>query len=132
MSLTDPIANTLTSIRNACSAKHESVDVPSSSMTKAIAEILKQEGYIENYRFSEDNKQGVLRIYLRYLKSKEPVISGLRRVSRPGLRTYVARDKMPNIYRGRGIAIISTSKGIVTNKQARELRVGGEVLCYVW
>ena len=131
MSLTDPIANTLTLIRNASKAKHESVDVPSSKMTKSIAEILKQEGYIENYRFSEDGKQGILRIYLRY-HNNESVITGLKRISRPGFRVYSEKDKIPYVLRGRGIAVISTSRGVLSDRQARELKVGGEIVCYVW
>jgi len=131
MSLTDPIANTFTLIRNASRASHESVDVPSSNMVKAIAEILKQDGYIENYRHSEDGKQGIIRIYLRY-HNKESVITNIRRISRPGFRVYAKKDKIPYVLRGRGMAIISTSKGVLTDKQARELRVGGEVLCYIW
>ena len=134
MALTDSIANMLTLIRNASKARHESVDIPSSEMAKSIAEILKQEGYIENYRFSEDGKQGVLRVYLRYFNSKQKgcVISNLKRISRPGLRMYVKKDKIPLVLRGRGISIISTSKGLITDKQARELKVGGEVVCHVW
>ncbi|MFC1646635.1 30S ribosomal protein S8 [Candidatus Omnitrophota bacterium] len=131
MSLTDPISNSLTLIRNATRARHESVDVPSSKIVKAIAELLKQDGYIENYRFSEDGKQGILRIYLRY-HNKESVITNLKRISRPGLRIYAKKDKIPYVLRGRGMAIISTSKGVFTDKQARELRAGGEVVCYVW
>jgi small subunit ribosomal protein S8 len=131
MGLTDPIANCLTLIRNASRARHESVDIPSSNMVKAIADILKQEGYIENFRFSEDGKQGILRVYLRY-HHKEAVITNLKRVSCPGLRVYVKNDKIPYVLRGRGIAIISTPKGIMTDKQARELKLGGEVVCYIW
>ena len=132
MSLTDPIANTLTLIRNASRARRESVDIPSSKMTKSIAEILKQDGYIENYRFSEEGKQGILRFYLRYLNNKEPVIGNLKRISRPGLRVYVNKDEIPYVLRGKGMAIISTSKGILTDKQARELKTGGEIICYIW
>lgn len=131
MSLTDPIANTLTLIRNATRARHESVDVPSFKMAKAIAEILRQDGYIENYRFSEDGKQGILRIYLRYY-NEESVITNLKRISRPGFRVYAEKDKIPYVLRGKGTAIISTSKGVVSDKQARELKVGGEVICYIW
>ncbi|MFH1621710.1 MAG: 30S ribosomal protein S8 [Candidatus Omnitrophota bacterium] len=131
MSLTDPIANMFTSIRNASRARHESVDVPSSKMIKALAKILKQDGYIENYRHSEDGKQGIIRIYLRY-HNKEAVITNLKRVSRPGFRVYANKDKIPYVLRGRGMAIISTSKGVLMDKQARELRVGGEVIGYVW
>lgn len=131
MSLTDPIANTFTCIRNATRAHHESVDVPSSKMVMALAEVLKQDGYIENYRHSEDGKQGILRIYLRY-HNKESVITNIKRISKPGFRVYAKKDKMPYVLRGRGMAIISTSKGLLTDKQARELRVGGEVIGYVW
>jgi len=131
MSLTDPIANTLTLIRNATRARHESVDVPSLKMAKAIAEILRQDGYIENYRFSEDGKQGILRIYLRYY-NEESVITNLKRISRPGFRVYAEKDKIPYVLRGKGTAIISTSSGVVSDKQARELKVGGEVVCYIW
>ncbi|NQU19564.1 30S ribosomal protein S8 [bacterium] len=131
MSLTDPIANTLTLIRNAGRAHHESVDVPSFKMAKSIVEILKQDGYIENYRLSEDGKQGLIRVYLRY-HNNEPVIANLKRVSRPGFRVYAKKDKIPYVLRGRGLAIISTPTGVLNDKQARELRVGGEVICYVW
>jgi len=131
MSLTDPIANTLTLIRNAGRAHHESVDVPSFKMAKSIVEILKQDGYIENYRLSEDGKQGLIRVYLRY-HNNEPVIANLKRVSRPGFRVYAKKDKIPYVLRGRGLAIISTPTGVLNDKQARELRVGGEVVCYVW
>lgn len=131
MSLTDPIANTLTLIRNAGRAHHESVDVPSFKMAKSIVEILKQDGYIENYRLSEDGKQGLIRVYLRY-HNNEPVIANLKRISRPGFRVYAKKDKIPYVLRGRGLAIISTPRGVLNDKQARELRVGGEVVCYVW
>lgn len=132
MSLTDSISNMLTVIRNGCKARHESVDIPSSNTAKAIADILKKEGYIENYRFSEDGKQGILRIYLKYYNNKDCVITNLRRISKPGLRVYIKKDKIPSVLRGKGIAIISTSRGIITDRQARELKVGGEVICYVW
>jgi small subunit ribosomal protein S8 len=132
MSLNDSISNSFTLIRNATRARHESVDVPASKMIKAIAEILKQDGYIENYRFSEDGKQGILRIYLRYYNNKESVITNIKRISRPGFRFYAKKDKIPSVLRGRGMAIISTSKGVVTDKQAREMNLGGEVICYVW
>jgi len=122
----------LTLIRNGCKARLESIDIPSSNNIKVIADILKQEGYIDNYRFSKDGKQGVLRIYLKYYSNKECAITGLRRISRPGLRIYAKKDKIPSVLRGRGIAIISTSKGIIADSQARELKVGGEVICYVW
>lgn len=131
MSLNSSIANMLTMIRNAARAGHESVDVPSSRMAQSIAALLKQEGYIENFRVSEDGKQGILRIYLRYL-NKEPVIMGLKLVSSPGLHVYVKRDKIPYVLRGRGMAVISTSQGVITDRQARELKTGGEVICYIW
>ncbi|MDD5005550.1 MAG: 30S ribosomal protein S8 [Candidatus Omnitrophica bacterium] len=132
MSLTDSISNTLTLIRNASRARHENVDIPSSGIAKAILDILKQNGYIENYRFSEDGKQGVLRVYLKYYSNKEAAIADLKMVSRPGLRIYAKKEKIPYVLRGRGIAIISTSQGMVTDKQARKLNIGGEVICYVW
>ncbi|MDD5618177.1 MAG: 30S ribosomal protein S8 [Candidatus Omnitrophica bacterium] len=132
MSLNDPISNMLTVIRNGCKARHESVDVPSSGTIKAIAEILKKERFIENYRLSEDGKQGLLRVYLKYYNNKDCAINDIKRISRPGLRIYARKDKIPYVLRGRGIAIITTSKGIITDKQARELKVGGEIICYVW
>ncbi|MDD5291699.1 MAG: 30S ribosomal protein S8 [Candidatus Omnitrophica bacterium] len=132
MSLNDSISNMLTLIRNGCKARLESIDVPSTNTIRAIADILKQERYIENCRFSKDGKQGILRIYLKYYSNKDCAISGLKRISRSGLRIYAKKDKIPAVLRGKGIAIISTSKGIVTDDQARELKVGGEVICYVW
>ena len=132
MSLTDSISNMLTLILNAVKARHESVDVPSSNTVKAIAGLLKEEGYIENYRFSEDGKQGVLRIYLKYYGNKDCAIDDLKMISRPGLRIYAKRDEITWVLRGKGMAVISTSQGIVTDKKARELKVGGEVICYVW
>jgi small subunit ribosomal protein S8 len=132
MSMTDTISNMLTLIRNGCKARHESVDIPSSSTIKAIADILKQEGYIDNYRFSEDSKQGVLRVYLKYYTNKDNAITDIKRISRPGLRVYAKKDNIPYVLRGKGTAIISTSQGIVTDKQARQLNVGGEIICYVW
>ena len=131
MQITDPIADMLTRIRNASSAKHATVDVPASNMKKAIAEILVEEGYIKNYQFVNDGAQGVLKITLKY-NGSEKVISGLRRVSKPGLRVYAGADELPQVLRGLGIAIISTSKGVMTDKKARELNVGGEVLAFVW
>ena len=130
MQITDPIADMLTRIRNAGSAKHESVDVPASKMKKAIAEILLNEGYIKNYQVVEDGTQGIIRITLKYLPGKEKAIQGLRRVSKPGLRVYAGADELPRVLKG--IAIISTSKGIMTDKQARKEHVGGEVLAFVW
>lgn len=131
MSRTDLIADTFTVIRNALMAKKENVDVPASKITAAIMKILKEEQYIDNFKLMEDKKQGKLRIYLKYRGAK-PAIRNIKRISRPGLRTYVRSDKIPVVLRGLGIAIMSTPKGVVTNKAARELGVGGEVLGYVW
>ncbi len=132
MQITDPIADLLTRIRNANSAKHTSVDVPASNMKKAIVEILKNEGYIKEYQIIEDGKQGVIRITLKYGPNNEKVISGLKRVSKPGLRFYASVDELPRVLKGLGIAIISTSKGIMTDKEARKAHMGGEVLAFVW
>lgn len=132
MQISDVIADMLTRIRNANSAKHETVDVPASNMKKAIADILKEEGYIAGYQIIEDGKQGVIRITLKYGRGKQKVIQGLRRVSKPGLRIYSNCEDMPKVMNGLGIAIVSTSKGIMTDKKARELNVGGEVLAFVW
>lgn len=132
MQITDPIADMLTRIRNANSAKHQTVDVPVSKMKTAIAEILKEEGYIKGYEIVDDGKQGMIRITLKYGANKEKVISGIDRVSKPGLRVYAGAAELPRVLKGLGIAIISTSKGIMTDKKARALHVGGEVLAYVW
>ena len=132
MQITDPVADMLTRIRNANTAKHESVDVPASNLKKAIAKILLDEGYIKSYEVVEDGTQGVIRIQLKYLAGKEKVISGLRRVSKPGLRVYAGADELPRVLKGLGIAIISTSKGVMTDKAARANLVGGEVLAFVW
>ncbi len=132
MQITDPIADMLTRIRNAGSAKHETVDVPASKMKKAIAEILLEEGYIRSFQLIDDGTQGVIRITLKYLPGKERAIQGLKRVSKPGLRVYAGADELPRVLRGLGIAIISTSKGIMTDKKARAAHVGGEVLAFVW
>ena len=132
MHITDPIADMLTRIRNANNAKHETVDVPASNMKKAIAQILLDEGYIKNYQIVDDGTQGVIHITLRYNPGKEKVITGLRRVSKPGLRVYVGADELPSVLRGLGIAIVSTSKGVMTDKKARAAHVGGEVLAFVW
>ena len=132
MHITDPIADMLTRIRNANNAKHDTVDVPASNMKKSIAQILLDEGYIKNFQVVDDGTQGVIHISLKYNAGKEKVISGLRRVSKPGLRVYVGADELPRVLRGLGIAIISTSKGVMTDKKARELNVGGEVLAFVW
>ena len=132
MQITDPVADMLTRIRNANTAKHESVDVPASNLKKAIAKILLDEGYIKSYEIVEDGTQGIIRIQLKYLAGKEKVISGLRRVSKPGLRGYAGADELPRVLKGLGIAIISTSKGVMTDKAARANHVGGEVLAFVW
>ena len=130
MQITDPIADMLTRIRNANTAKHETVDIPASNMKKAIAEILNEEGYIKGYQIIEDGKQGVIRITLKY-EGKTRVIHGIRRVSKPGLRIYSNCEDMPKVMKGLGIAIISTSKGLMTNKEAKAKMMGGEVLCYI-
>ena len=132
MQITDPIADMLTRIRNAGSARHEAVDIPNSKMKKAIAEILLEEGYIKSFQLIDDGTQGVIRVTLKYLPGKEKAIQGLRRVSKPGLRVYAGADELPQVLRGLGIAIISTSKGIMTDKKARAQHVGGEVLAFVW
>ena len=132
MHITDPVADMLTRIRNANNAKHETVDVPASNMKKSIAQILLDEGYIKNFQVVEDGTQGVIHISLKYNAGKEKVITGLRRVSKPGLRVYAGADELPQVLRGLGIAIISTSKGIMTDKKARAQHVGGEVLAFVW
>ena len=132
MHITDPVADMLTRIRNANNAKHDTVDVPASNMKKSIAQILLDEGYIKNFQVVEDGTQGVIHISLKYNAGKEKVITGLRRVSKPGLRVYVGADELPRVLRGLGIAIISTSKGVMTDKKARELHVCGEVLAFVW
>ena len=132
MHITDPIADMLTRIRNANNAKHETVDVPASNMKKAIAQILLDEGYIKNYQIVDDGTQGVIHITLKYNPGKEKVLTGLRRVSKPGRRVYVGADELPSVLRGLGIAIVSTSKGVMTDKKARAAHVGGEVLAFIW
>ena len=132
MQITDTIADMLTRIRNASAAKHPTIDVPCSNVKKQIAQILVDEGYIKNFRVIEDNKQGVIRITLKYTENKSQVITGLRRGSKPGLRIYSNCKDMPKVMKGLGIAIVSTSKGIMTDKKARELHVGGEILAFVW
>lgn len=132
MQITDTIADLLTRIRNANSAKHPTVDVPASNMKKAIVQILVDEGYLKGYQVIEDGKQGIIRITLKYGDNKSQVITGLRRVSKPGLRIYAGYEDMPKVLKGLGIAIVSTPKGIMTDKKARELKVGGEVLAFVW
>ena len=132
MVLTDPIADFLTRIRNANMAKHDSVEIPASNIKKSLTEILKQEGFIRDYEVTEDSKQGVIKITLKYGPNGERVISGLKRISKPGLRNYVSPDNLPKVLNGLGIAIVSTSAGILTDKEAREKNVGGEVIAYVW
>ena len=132
MQITDAIADMLTRIRNANSAKHETVDIPCSNVKKAIAEILLEEGYIKSYTVIDDNKQGVIKVTLKYGPGKTRIISGLRRVSKPGLRIYAGVEDLPRVMRGLGVAIISTPKGIMTDKKARKENVGGEVLAFVW
>ncbi len=132
MQISDTIADLLTRIRNASSAKHATVDIPASNVKKAITQILADEGYIKGFQIVDDGKQGIIRVTLKYTDSRTPVITGLRRVSKPGLRIYASCEDMPKVRKGLGIAIVSTSKGIVTDKKARELNVGGEVLAYVW
>ena len=132
MQITDTIADLLTRVRNANTAKHATVDVPASNVKKAITQILVDEGYVKSFQLIEDGKQGVIRITLKYIDGKTPVITGLRRVSKPGLRIYSSCEDMPKVRKGLGIAIVSTSKGVMTDKKARELNVGGEVLAFVW
>ncbi len=132
MVMTDPIADMLTRIRNANMVRHEKLEVPASNMKKEIAEILKKEGFIRDYEFVEDNKQGVLRIFLKYGVNNERVITGLKRISKPGLRVYAKASEVPKVLGGLGIAIVSTSNGIMTDKEARNQKIGGEVVAYVW
>lgn len=130
--VTDPIADMLTRIRNALIVKHETVEVPASNVKRAIARILLEEGYIKDFTEIDDGKQGILKITLKYGPNKQRVITGLKRISKPGMRVYVKKDQIPKVLGGLGIAIISTSKGIMTDKQARKEGLGGEVLCYIW
>ena len=132
MQITDTIADLLTRIRNANSAKHDTVQIPASNMKKAICQILVDEGYIKSFSVEEDGKQGVITVTLKYLEGKTPVIQGLRRVSKPGLRIYSNVEDMPKVMKGLGVAIISTSKGVMTDREARKQHVGGEVLAFVW
>ncbi len=132
MVMTDPIADFLTRIRNANTVYHDKVEAPASRMKKAIAAILRDEGFVKEYEFIDDGKQGIIRVYLKYGASKERVITGLKRISKPGLRVYARKDDVPKVLGGLGIAIISTSKGIMSDKKARREGLGGEVICYVW
>ena len=130
--MTDPIADMLTVIRNASSTRKATVEVKGSVLSENIVKLLKREGFIENYKLMKDNKQGILRIYLKYLKNGTPAVLGLKRISRPGLRVYKQADELPKVYSGLGVAIISTSKGLLTDSEARDNKVGGEVICYAW
>lgn len=132
MTMTDPIADMLTRIRNATMVKHETVEIPGSKIKLAIADILKNEGFIKEFEFKKDTKQGMIRVYLKYGPNREKVISGLKRISKPGLRVYAPKDQLPKVLGGLGVAIISTSQGIMTDKAARKVGAGGEVLCYIW
>ncbi|WP_349550996.1 30S ribosomal protein S8 [Leuconostoc pseudomesenteroides] len=132
MSMTDPIADLLTRIRNANSAHHEVVEIPASKIKKSIAEILKSEGFIRDVEYIDDNKQGVIRVFLKYGEDRNRVITGIKRISKPGLRKYTKAEELPKVLNGLGIAIISTSAGVITDKEARSKQVGGEVLAYVW
>ncbi|MCF8565995.1 30S ribosomal protein S8 [Alicyclobacillus tolerans] len=130
--MTDPIADMLTRIRNANLVGHEKVEIPSSKMKRAIAQILKREGFIRDAEFIEDDKQGVIRLFLKYGKAQERVITGLKRISKPGMRVYAGHENLPRVLGGLGVAILSTSQGVMTDKEARKQGVGGEVVCYVW
>lgn len=130
--MTDPIADFLTRIRNGNMVMHETVEVPSSKVKLSIADIMKQEGYIKEYEYIEDDKQGVIRIYLKYGPNKQKVITGIKRISKPGLRVYVRKDEVPRVLGGLGTAVISTSRGLMTDKRARKEGLGGEVICYIW
>lgn len=132
MALTDPIADMLTVIRNASSAKKETAEVRNSVVSENIVKILKREGFVANYKLIKDNKQGILRIYLKYLKNGTPAILGLKRISKPGLRVYKKADELPKVYGGLGVAIVSSSQGLLSDSEAREKKTGGEILCYAW
>jgi len=132
MSLTDPIANMLTNIRNALQAKHESVDIPASKVNERVLQIFKDTGYIEDYRLMKNNVQGTLKVYLKYTEDKRPAIIGIKRISKPGLRVYKRYDQVPRVLNGLGTAVISTSKGVIDDKEARRQKVGGEIVCYIW
>ncbi|MGP4062998.1 30S ribosomal protein S8 [Halobacillus litoralis] len=132
MTMTDPIADMLTRIRNANMVRHEKLELPASNVKKEIANILKREGFVRDYEFVEDNKQGVLRIFLKYGQNNERVITGVKRISKPGLRVYANAEELPKVLNGLGVAVVSTSKGVLTDKEAREQAIGGEVLAYVW
>ncbi len=132
MVMTDPVADFLTRIRNGNMVMHETVEIPSSKTKVGIAAIMKEEGYIKDYEYIKDGKQGIIRIYLKYGPNKEKVITGIKRISKPGLRVYVKKDEVPKVLGGLGTAVISTSQGLMSDKKARKMRIGGEVLCYIW
>ncbi len=132
MSMTDPIADMLTRIRNAGHARFDKVDIPASRMKISLARIFKEEGFIKNYKVIKDNRQGILRVYLKYGDHQQPLIQGIQRVSKPGRRVYAGQDELPQVQGGLGVAVISTSQGVITDRQARKLGVGGEVLCEIW
>jgi len=132
MSVTDPIADALTILRNASFAKKDTAELKNSKLTEEILKILKRESFVSNYKLIKDNKQGILRVYLRYAKDGSPAMIGIKRISKPGLRIYKQADELPKVYGGLGMAVISTSKGLMTDSQARENRLGGEVICYAW
>ncbi len=132
MVMTDPVADFLTRIRNGNMVMHETVEAPSSRIKVSIAEIMKEEGYIKDYEYIQDGKQGIIRVYLKYGPNKEKVITGIKRISKPGLRVYVKKDEIPKVLGGLGTAVISTSKGLMTDKSARKTGLGGEVICYIW
>ncbi|MGI6421553.1 MAG: 30S ribosomal protein S8 [Syntrophomonadaceae bacterium] len=132
MVMTDPVADFLTRIRNGNMVMHETVEAPSSKIKVSIAEIMKEEGYIKDYEYIQDGKQGIIRVYLKYGPNKEKVITGIKRISKPGLRVYVKKDEIPKVLGGLGTAVISTSKGLMTDKKARKTGLGGEVICYIW
>jgi small subunit ribosomal protein S8 len=130
--MTDPIADMLTRIRNANMVRHSTVDIPASNLKRSIAEIMKQEGFIKDYDYIQDQKQGIIRIHLKYGKGSQRIISGLKRISKPGLRVYAGKDELPTVLGGLGVAVISTSHGVMTDREARKTGYGGEVLCYIW
>ncbi len=132
MSMTDPVADMLTRIRNACQAKHKRVDIPASKLKREVARVLAECRFIDNFAYIDDGKQGKLRLFLRYDKISESIIKGLQRTSKPGLRQYVSKDKIPRVLRGLGVSIVSTSRGVMTDREARKAGVGGEILCNVW
>ncbi|MFG6117276.1 small subunit ribosomal protein S8 [Thalassobacillus cyri] len=132
MTMTDPIADMLTRIRNANMVRHEKLELPASNLKKEIADILKREGFVRDFEYVEDNHQGMLRIFLKYGQNDERVITGLKRISKPGLRVYAKAEELPKVLNGLGVAIVSTSKGVLTDKEAREQAIGGEVLAYIW